>query len=135
MLLLRQLAEATAAIDPQGIVANKSLDGARKKANASAATDEMSFGDEPMIPPAGNGLGGDVEAIRQVFDRQDVVAGYGRRGDCIVTLLHSVQGVSGAGKIITHRGMARKIAGDNAVKQVETWSGIGKRSITIGSHH
>jgi len=80
VLLLRQLTEATAAIDPQGIVANKSLDGTRKKANASAAAHEVPLGDETMITPTGNGLGGDIEAVRQVFDRQHFVVDDGWLG-------------------------------------------------------
>ena len=80
VFFLRQLAEAAAAINAQGVVANKSIDGTGEKANTSATADEVSLGDEAMVTPAGNGLCGDVEPVRQILDRQHFVGGCGRLG-------------------------------------------------------
>ena len=73
-LFVGQLAELRAAMHPLLVVLDETIDGALQEADPLAAVDHEPPADQAVAPPAGNGLGRDVELLGQRFHRQHPLA-------------------------------------------------------------
>ena len=75
VLFLRQLAETASPLDPERVVADETLDRTGEKTNSSAAPDEVPFSDQAVVPPTRDGLGRNIELVRQILNCQHLVSG------------------------------------------------------------
>ena len=73
-LLVAQLAELRAAADPLLVPLDEPVHRTLQEADPLAAVEHEPPADQPLPPPAGNGLGGDVELLGQLLDRQHPLA-------------------------------------------------------------
>ena len=73
-LFVGQLAELRAAAHPLLVVLDEAIHRALQEADPLAAVHHEPPADQPLAPPAGNGLGRDVELLGQLLDRQHPLA-------------------------------------------------------------
>ncbi len=66
-LLSGELAEATAPLNTRGVASGKLLHFTPEETNPLATSHLIPPGNEPMVSPSGDGLGGDVESFRNLF--------------------------------------------------------------------
>ena len=74
-LFVGQLAELRAAADALLVPGGEPVDRALQKPDSLAAVEHEPPADQPLLPPAGNRLGRDIEQLAQFFDGQHLLAG------------------------------------------------------------
>jgi hypothetical protein len=70
------LAEAFAAFNPKSVLSDKSLDARMEKAHSLSAFGDEPSGHQALFAPSRNGLGRDVEALAEFFDRVNRFRGF-----------------------------------------------------------
>ena len=75
MLFFRELAELAPPLNPHRVVADEPLDRAHQEANPPATTNDVPLGNQAVIPPTRDRLGGNIEATGKLLDREHLPTG------------------------------------------------------------